>query len=204
MSKHKTREQWLVAALTHLKRIVEPHLKGEQKVDIKKYRVSVGWPSGGGDKIGQCWDPVASDGGVHEMFISPEIAEPLRVLDILLHELVHAVVGIKEGHRGEFKRVARAVGLEGKLTATVVTPDSPLHKQLAIISSKLGEYPHQKLKRLRKGRRPWEKRLMFHSPTLGIEYRAFMILSQVKRHGPPRDPLGDKMVPYKPGAENKG
>lgn len=43
---------------------------------------------------------------------------PARVLDVLLHEMIHAAAP-GDGHRGRFPKLARRVGLTGKMTATV-------------------------------------------------------------------------------------
>ena len=42
----------------------------------------------------------------------------LKMLDILAHEAIHAVDNCASGHKKEFKRIAKAIGLEGKMTAT--------------------------------------------------------------------------------------
>jgi len=47
--------------------------------------------------------------------------DPTRVLDVLLHEMVHAATP-GDGHRGGFPKLARRVGLTGKMTATVAGP----------------------------------------------------------------------------------
>jgi hypothetical protein len=66
----------------------------------------------------ECWSNLASADNTTEIFICPSQSEPVAVLAILLHELVHAAVGLECGHKGAFKRVALALGLEGKMTAT--------------------------------------------------------------------------------------
>ena len=140
--KHTTREAWLTAACG----VLQP-LFGEAGVDeYPKLRVSCGFPKGarGGHTIGQCWDPGVSADGTFELFISPEMVEVDRVLDILAHELVHAVVGIKAGHRGPFKKLATAIGLEGKMTATVAS--ETLKDRLLHLSQRLGPYPHAAMK----------------------------------------------------------
>ena len=83
-------------------------------------RVSVGFTSKGsrGKRIGECWSSDASADGHFEIFISPQIENVAHVCDVLTHELVHAALGIAEGHGKKFGRVARALGLEGPLTAT--------------------------------------------------------------------------------------
>jgi hypothetical protein len=98
-------------------------------------RYSVGFPKGGGGKgattIGQCWGPQSSADGHAEIFISPVLGvtddsaafdETVNVLQILAHELIHACVGVEAGHKKPFKQVAVAIGLEGKMTATVAGP----------------------------------------------------------------------------------
>jgi hypothetical protein len=56
---------------------------------------------------------------------------------------VHAVVGTECGHRGEFRKVAKAIGLEGKMTATVA--GDKLRAALEAMMFQLGDYPGAKL-----------------------------------------------------------
>ncbi len=46
--------------------------------------------------------------------------DPSRVLDVLLHEMIHAAVP-EAGHRRPFRKLAIRCGLTGKMTATVAT-----------------------------------------------------------------------------------
>jgi len=57
------------------------------------------------------------------MFISPVLADPVKVLDVVVHENVHRIVGIKCGHKGAFKRLAESIGLTGKMTSTIAGPE---------------------------------------------------------------------------------
>lgn len=120
------------------------------------------------------------------------------MLDILLHELIHAAVGTEEGHRGEFKRVALALGLQGKMTATIAEPGTELHGKLSRIARELGPYPHKALnkntgteKRKKEKKGGWV-RLMSETEN---EYRVVISPKQLEEHGVPRDPWGDEMVP---------
>jgi hypothetical protein len=45
------------------------------------------------------------------------------MLDVLAHEAIHAVDDCASGHGKAFKRVAVAIGLTGKMTATVAGPE---------------------------------------------------------------------------------
>lgn len=141
----KTREAWLQAAAnTFRETLFTPN-----SYTCPPIQISVGWPAGsrGGSKykaIGQCWSNKAAADNLHHIFISPEIDNPKRVLDILIHEMAHATVGISEGHNKVFRKCALKVGLTGKMTATIATDE--LNTQLdSIINTYLGEFPHGKL-----------------------------------------------------------
>lgn len=143
-SKFATREEWLVAAIDALRPRFE--LVG---ATIPAVRVSVGWPGGRGKKnsvIGQCWAGSAATDGVAQVFISPVLGTVVGsegtegVLDVLLHELVHAVDDNKSGHKGEFTKLAKGLGLTGKMTATVAGPELTAH--LTDLADRLGPYPH--------------------------------------------------------------
>lgn len=142
MSKFDTREAWLSAAVTRLKQRVFP-----SEIEIPVVRVSVGWPSTGGLKknptIGQCWKHSVSTDKIPQIFISPTLGEStIVVLATLVHELIHAWDDCESGHKGAFARVARRVGLEGKLTATHVSEGSDLWNTLDAIAESLGAIPH--------------------------------------------------------------
>ena len=136
-----TREEWLVAATARL-----AELFVEIGETLPKTRVSVGWPGGRGAKnavIGQCWPSAASSDKVAQLFISPVLVDASRILDVLAHELVHAVDDCQSGHKGRFAKVAKALGLTGKMTATVA--GEPLKARLDAIAADLGVYPHAAL-----------------------------------------------------------
>jgi hypothetical protein len=136
-----TREEWLLAATAELSVIFES--VGETLPSI---RVSVGWPGGRGKKgnvIGQCWAASAAADNVSQVFISPTLADAERVLDVLAHELVHAVDDCQSGHKGRFAKIAKAIGLTGKMTETVAGDD--LKAELCAIVQRIGAYPHAAL-----------------------------------------------------------
>jgi len=130
-----TREEWLMAATE----LVAPLFDGV--AERNPVRVSVGFPAGRGSlrtTIGQCH--YMSEDGIPQLFIHPKLTDPIKVLDVLVHELCHAYLPVGSGHGKEFGKVARAVGLEGKLTATDAGED--LRTDLEQIVEVLGEYPH--------------------------------------------------------------
>ena len=133
------REQWLETAIE----LMKPHFaESIPGVEFPKVRVSVGWPGGkhGPRTIGQCWAPFTAADNVSQIFISPVLDDELVVLATLAHELIHAIDENKSGHKGAFGAMACAIGLEGRLTATVA--GETLSAVLATILEKLGAYPH--------------------------------------------------------------
>lgn len=141
------REAWLEAATEQ----VRPWFEAVGAPLPATVRVSVGWPSRSATsanrrRIGECWSPTCADDKVAQVFISPCLSEPARVLDVLVHELIHAAVGVEHGHKAPFKRVALALGLTGKMTATVAGPE--LAQRLHALAEDIGAYPHAKLDRL--------------------------------------------------------
>jgi hypothetical protein len=138
------REEWLNKMSTELLKIIE---KNGYDVN-KKIRISCGLPSrrafGAKQKtIGQCWNKNLSADQTYEIFISPTIDDSIQVSETLIHELIHAVVGIDKGHGSEFKKCAMASGLTGKMTATTGTQELKTYIEEKIIF--MGEYPHRKI-----------------------------------------------------------
>ena len=114
-----------------------------------KIRVSCGWPSKGAlaikkQRVGECWSATCSGDETFELFISPALKDSIEVLATLVHEACHAAVGVEAKHGSAFKKVAKAMGLEGKMTAT--TSGEVLKVRLKELVTKLGEFPHAELK----------------------------------------------------------
>lgn len=138
----ETREQWLQAGVAILNAKVFRAADLNAPADAK---VCCSWPGGGSRQkaIGECWPRGLSKAKVNEMFISPKIDSPVEALAVLSHEMVHAIDDCKNGHKAPFAKMARAIGLEGKMKATV--PGEALTETLRGIAAELGAYPHQAL-----------------------------------------------------------
>lgn len=136
------RESWLAAALPALQAVVFAPAGLTIPAGVK---VSCSWPGGGSahKRIGECWPRSFSAAQVNEVFISPAIDDSIVALDILTHELLHAIDDCANGHRAPFVRMARAVGLAGRPTQTIAGP--VLRAKLEGVSRALGAYPHRKL-----------------------------------------------------------
>jgi hypothetical protein len=132
------REQWLMTATDLLRPWFERKAGVEIPADVK---VSCSFPGGGSamKRIGECWPRSRSKAGLNEIFVSPKLDDKTQVLAVLAHELVHAVDNCQHGHKREFGKIARAVGLVGRLTSTTAGPDL-----VAFIEAmELPQYPHQ-------------------------------------------------------------
>lgn len=188
---HTSREAWLKSAVQEL----EPMLKLDGAVSMPdQWAVSVGFPKGAfknNPSIGECWDPSVSESNVTNMFISPVLDDLHSILATLLHEMVHAAVGLKHKHTGEFRRVARAVGLEGKLTATFVTEGTELYKNFTDIITALGAYPGTAMTVKKAEKKPYflVRLASPNDPT----YKFTMAPRLIEEFGLPKDHLGDEM-----------
>ena len=133
-----TREEWLQAGINGLKMMF-----AEIGETIPEVYVSVGYPKGArgkGKAIGICHPAILSGDEKAHIFIHPMLTDSARVLDVLAHEMIHALDNCESGHKGRFAKVATAFGLEGKMTATVA--GEALQERLNALIVMLGEYPH--------------------------------------------------------------
>jgi len=136
------REAWLEQMLGTY---IRPHFQ-EAGFDVpEKIRVTCGWPHKMGvgkrkRRIGECWDSTVSDNGEFQIFISPVLSDRVKVVGVLIHEVVHAVVGLKHGHKKPFAQCAAKVGLVKPWTATTETPE--LVEEITRWCNWQGAYPH--------------------------------------------------------------
>lgn len=194
---HTTREGWLVEGMTLLG---QEFFTSRGYTVPEKLQVACGWPKASQRAIGQCWSPSASADATTQMYVAPTESDPVQVLDVLLHEMIHAVVGCEHGHRGPFKKMAKEIGLAGKMTATYAEEGSAVEALLKDIAGKIGPYPHASMTKTGGGAKRkypyiW-KRLMSvneSSYTITISPRV------MEEHGRPVDPWGEEMVDWVKG-----
>ena len=139
---HQTREAWLNFVAGELARTV---FAAAGATVPGKVRIAVAFPSTGnkGKRIGECWDASASADGHFEIMIRPDVADPTEAAAILAHELVHSAVGIPAGHGPAFRKLALAIGLEGRMKSTTAGPQ--FLAAVAPILSAAGPLPHARL-----------------------------------------------------------
>lgn len=131
------RQQWLEHAVEALR---ERFAQAGYTVPTK-IRVSIGWPkrSASCGAIGECWATEASSDSHAELFISPQLTEGVRILDVLAHEMDHATVGTKAGHGKLFKQCALKIGLQGPMRATTASPEFVVWAET--LFKRIGPYP---------------------------------------------------------------
>jgi hypothetical protein len=144
--RHQTREAWL----NHVAQCMAPMFARLEAPLPAQLRIAIGFTSSGrrSRNIGECWDNQCSDDRHFEIFVRPDLSEsrdlmPMQLAAILAHELVHAAVGVAAGHRKEFRRVARGIGLAGPMTATSAGPE--FDKAMRPILEEAGPLPHGRL-----------------------------------------------------------
>ena len=107
--------------------------------------MTCGWTGRGKSKgvLGQTWQRSASAAGVNEIFIAPTIDRPFQAIDTLAHELIHAIDDCASGHRGRFRTIALAIGMQGRMKSASAGPE--LAACIDGIVADLGPYPHARL-----------------------------------------------------------
>jgi len=186
-----TREAWLLAAV----QAVRPLFQAKKYEIPEELLVSCGFPSTGtrSHAIGQCWSRKSCDSSINQIFISPVLADPVEVLDTLVHELIHAVDDCQHKHGKEFKKIALSLGLKGPMRSAGAGPE--LLEKLKAIAQTLGPYPHAQLK-VSHQRRAQAPRPRAQCPTCGFQVPMF---KRFLEYGPPicpkdkidMEPLGD-------------
>lgn len=141
-----TREAWLRRAVDALR----PKFDAAGYALPPNVHVSVGFPSRGALRgtrmttVGQCWNGAASADKAPHIFISPLHDTAVGALDTLTHELVHAALPARVGHKGPFKRACLALGLtEG--TPKTASAGAELRAELERLNAALGPWSHAAL-----------------------------------------------------------
>lgn len=153
--RYYSREQWLQALALALEPMFAQAKAKLPRHKVKAHHITAegfairftcGFPSNRKKFSGECWSSQASRDGHYEIFVTPKLDDALQVAGVIVHELIHAAVGTDAKHGPKFARVALALGLEGKMTAT--TTGAALAAQLRAITDRLGPYPHASLREL--------------------------------------------------------
>jgi hypothetical protein len=183
------REEWLQHAITAF--VVE-----WSKVGVavpSDVRVSCSFPGGGAanKRIGECWPRARSLGKVNEVFINPVLENALVVLDVLGHELLHAVDDCKSGHKGAFNALSKMVGYSGGKHSSAATDEAK--RFLTALAGKLGPYPHSSVILTAKKTAENKGVHKFHCPEHG--HILYSTAKQVDEFGAPKcNVCGEDMI----------
>ena len=193
--KHETREAWLNHAATVIRDEFggdfQEHFGDEGRKHLSNLLVSAGFPSKMGltKRIGECWRAEASgDKTQHHIFINPRLEDPIEVLATLAHEMVHAADNGENGHKGPFTKTVRAMGLEGKPTATVAGEDFKVFAGKLL--EQVGEYPHVKLVSVAAPKKQSTRMLKVEAKCCGYVVRTTQKWLEI---GNPMCPCGNEM-----------
>ena len=110
-----------------------------------------------GNALAHCHYAHATGNAYHEIRMNVTLGgrrtkdESSRVADVLLHEMIHTMA-IRCGHKGAFAIYARTVGLKGLLTSTVAS-DELRDAIWTQVVTRLGKYPHNAVKLVKRGKR---------------------------------------------------
>jgi hypothetical protein len=140
-NKHNTRESWLRSATDMMRK----HFEDCGYPLPSNIRFAIAFPSTGrrGTRVGECWHADTSEDGNYELIIRADIAEPVEVLGVLVHELVHSVVPVDAGHGKLYRDAAIKIGLTGKMREAM--PNGLLRDRLITVAEALGPLPHARL-----------------------------------------------------------
>jgi hypothetical protein len=192
MSTYSTREEWLTAGVEELRPMFEQ--AGRPVAD--KVRIACGFPLDAkrSKAIGQCWSNANSADSTVEILISPELADPVAVFEVLVHELCHATPN-GMNHGKPFQFIAHHMLLmpnNGTIRepwkSTKGTADFlPAYRE--IIDS-LGDYPHAPLTYQTK-KTQTTRMLKASCPTCGYTVR---LTAKWAASGLPTCPCGDDLA----------
>ena len=139
------RESWLINAIN----LMRPIIKNKGYIVPSNIKVACSFCSVGNivgaknQRLGECWSDKTNEENKFHILISPSLEDKKRVLGVLVHELVHSIVGLKNGHNHIFKKCATTLGLEGKMTAT--TEGEEFETIFSEVFKQLPDYPHKAL-----------------------------------------------------------
>lgn len=177
-----TREGWLKAAAELITdEVITPALD----MPPPPYRVSMKEPDARQTRhvvLGTCWARCGSADGHNEIFITASMGETdsVRLLDVLVHELLHAYDDLRSGHGPAFASMCRKVGLEpsktdraqASYTATVAGPELQQYLQ-ELVDGVIGPIPHAALNPLQAGKpRQRNRQLLAECIPCGFKFRA--------------------------------
>jgi hypothetical protein len=137
-----TDQAWLRAAFDALR----PDFEAIGKTLPATVRPYFGFTAHGSKKTGitgQYYDGGASTDTIPKLIIRCNTDDPAAILEAVVHQCVHAVVGVQEGHGKAFREVALRIGLEPPMRTSKA--GKRLSDRLHVLSAELGPFPNSRL-----------------------------------------------------------
>jgi hypothetical protein len=141
-NEHDTAEAWLRAAVDALR----PDFEAIGKKLPATIRGDFGFTSHGSKKTGisgQYYEGSASTDKIPKLIIRCNTDDPAAILEAVVHQCCHAVVGVQEGHGKAFREVALRIGLEPPMRTSKA--GKRLTERLHALSAELGPFPNARL-----------------------------------------------------------
>lgn len=138
---YEYREQWLAAALSELR----PWFGDRGHPLPFRVRMAIGFTGQGrtGTARGQTWNAAASGGETYEIFIRPDLADPVTVLTVLVTQLISTVLPADAGRGPKYRTLAGVIGLLPPMRDPQASVS--LRERLNALAATLGPLPHQAL-----------------------------------------------------------
>ncbi len=138
---HETRESWYMAAAAMIEQQV---FKPAGYIELPKYRIGCGGSIIKTSKTAAICCPRENSGdNTYEIFISPRYDDRGNILQLIVHELCHVVVGTEARHKKPFIEVMRAVGMIRPWKKAIASEE--LVPVLRSMLGPLGPFPHAPL-----------------------------------------------------------
>ncbi len=140
---HRYAEVWLAEAVE----LLRPTFRSAGH-EIPSVHVSIGFTSTGyrfGSKRytqAMCYARRLSIDGINEIHIAPVVKTAEGVMDLLMHELIHAVLDCRHGHGPEFQKIATDVMLVDSRSMTLKQTMKSMIDQRKLIAQ-LGRFPRK-------------------------------------------------------------
>ena len=139
-----TREEYLNRGIDVLRPIFDVH----QRPIAKAIRVTCGFPSTfkRTGTLGECFPDTSSGDGHFEILISPTIADPVKVFEVLIQQLCRTTSGAMSYTSNAFFIIASAMGLRPVANKwAFVEGDATFADKYVELIGELGDYPHAEI-----------------------------------------------------------
>jgi hypothetical protein len=91
--------------------------------------------------IGHCLHGDGNRDGNPQIYISPDLNDPVKIAEVILHELLHAALPIRVNHGQPFGQYAKRLGIRMMSTDGVTRATAKLDNHFRFLIGLIGDYP---------------------------------------------------------------